>query len=129
MSRTKSAHVFKTNLRGTWAEVQDKAVAIVNGVTFRLYEFIVDGTRVDTGRMRAGWSIAVESAGGYTPAVGTHPRPSSDGFVAELEGAPLEAKRIIFNNVEYVVWWEFGTDRFEGDHMVRIAIQRLVAGG
>ena len=128
MATTRSAVVFRANLTGTYAEIQRKAVVILNGVTFKLYADIVEGTRVDTGRARAGWQISVYAAGADVPGEGKHQAPTASTFVAELNSAPLEAKRVIYNNVSYIVWLEEGTATFAGDHMVRLAIQRLRNG-
>lgn len=128
MPTTRNAVVFRANLAGSYADVQRKAVVILNGVTFKLYADIVERTRVDTGRARAGWQISVYAAGQEAPPAGKHVKPTSATFVAELSSAPLEAKRVIYNNVAYIVWLEFGTSSFAGDHMVRLAIQRLRNG-
>ena len=128
--KTTDAKVFRANLIGRGEEIRRKANLIVNGLTFKLYGYLLEETRVDTGRMRAGWAIAVYAAGDYAPPAGKkrYRKPSADRFVARLEGAPLEAKRVIFNNVEYVLWWEVGTSRHAGDHMVKVSIQRLLSG-
>ena len=129
MATTGDARVFLTNLMGTWDQIERQATVLVNGITFQLYGWIVAGTRVDTGRMRAGWAISLYAADSYVPGVGTHSLPSAQQFVAELGNAPLNASRIIYNNVEYVAWWEYGTEARDGDHMVQIAVQRLLTGG
>lgn len=137
------ATVFRARLIGTGEALRLKATLIVNGVTLRLYELIAAAPehRVDTGRMRAGWAIAAEVAGDYAPAAVTPEQrrarkagerlfdlPSSSSFLVAIANAPLEAKRVIFNNVEYAVWVELGSDRMEGQHVVNLAVQRLVAG-
>lgn len=136
MATTKSAVVFRTRLKGDWKEIQRKAVVILNGVTFQLYADITnrwtDGSgyyNVDTGRSRAAWMIAVHAATSETLPPGDYNQPPDSGrFVALLEAAPLQAKRVIFNNVSYVVWIELGTETRPGDHTVKLAIQRLISG-
>ena len=129
MAETRNAVVFKANLRGSFKEMQRKARILLDGLVFTLYADIVEHTRVDTGRARAGWMISVFVAGKDSPSelgtMSTHPKPSADQFIGKLAVAPLQAKRVIYNNVEYIIWLEIGTPRFAGDHMVSMAIQRL----
>ncbi len=126
---TRSAARFRANIQGSYADLERKVTMLRNGIVFKLYAWVIEGTRVDSGRMQSGWQIAVHVAGNYVPAKGQEhysPSPPQE-FIADLEGATLGAKVLIFNNVEYVVFWEFGTDRHGGDHMVKLAIQRLLA--
>ncbi len=150
MSRAAKAEVFRARLAGRPADVRQKATKLLNATTLRLYELIVSAAehRVDTGRMRAGWAIATEKPTDYAPRkmsreesrererarrAGQKMRPMFDvpdasGYAESLTAAPLEMKRVVFNNVEYAVFVELGTERREGQHVVRLAAQRLVAG-
>lgn len=129
MAETRDAVVFKANLRGSFKEVQRKARILLDGLAFTLYADIVEDTPVDTGRARAGWMISVFVAGKDSPPdlgpKATHPKPTPDQFIGKLSVAPLQAKRVIYNNVEYIIWLEIGTPRSAGKHMVQMAIQRL----
>lgn len=133
MATTSDATVFRANLRGSWKTIEHKATVILNGLTFVLYADIVERTRFDTGRARAGWQISVYTAGPGFPAPGQYKQYQSGRsgleFVAEIATAPLEAKRIIYNNVHYIVWLELGTETRPGDHMVKLAIAKLASGG
>lgn len=135
MATSRSAAVFRTRLKGRWSEIQRKAKVVLNGVTFTLYADITekwtDGTgnfSLDTGRSRMAWMIGVHARSSEVPPPGDYGNsvPDPGQFVATLEAAPLEAKRVIFNSVDYVVWIELGNDKLEGDHVVKLAIQRLV---
>lgn len=128
MAKSK-AFDFRRRLVDHGKKVRRKATLLVNGITFKLYAEIVSSSEhpVDTGRARAGWAISVYVVGDHLPPEGTYGVPSSEEFVAELKGAPLEAKRIIYNNVHYVVWLELGSEKAEGNHFVKMAIQRLKA--
>jgi hypothetical protein len=141
MAPAVKAHVFKVRLEGHGAVWRHKARAIVDGVTFALYAEIVGSEEhpVDTGRARAGWAISVYVAGDHLPpeievpkvrqrGAAEYPAPMAEIFVAEVTAAPLEAKRVIYNNVHYVIWLEEGTDTREGRHFVKLAIQRLKEG-
>lgn len=130
------AHVFRARLRGHGEALYHKANILVNGVTLRLFAAIVEAPEhlVDTGRARGGWMIAVEVPGDDVPPEITRagasksplPIPSSDPFLSVLSAATLEQKRVVYNNVEYIVWIELGTDTREGMHVVRAAIARLL---
>jgi len=132
MPTTKNAAVFRMWLKGDFEEVKQKATMILNGVAFTLYADITEHTRVDTGRARAAWMISVYVAGDESPppglGKGNYPQPNQELFLGKLAVAPLSAKRIIYNNVSYIVWLELGTSHFAGDHMVQASIQRLISG-
>lgn len=127
------AEQFRKNLLAAPDRWRAKCTAMVDGITFELYALIISAPehRVDTGRMRGSWAVSVVVPGDFVlPPVkkGGHARkPRPKAFVAELRGAPLEAKRLIYNNVEYAVFVELGTGTREGQHVVTLAIQRLRA--
>lgn len=137
MAITASAVQFKANLLGSLAQKRAKAVIILNGIVFTLYAKIVEKTPVRTGRARLSWMVSVYAAKlDVPPEVGTkwkegdppiYPEPDAGVFVAELEVAPLEVKRVIFSNVSYIVWLENGTPRMTGRHMVSSAIQEMAS--
>jgi hypothetical protein len=127
------AHRFRANLRGTAAEIRRKATLIVNGITFAVYaEILSDPDHpVDTGRLRSGWSISVYVVGDHKPAAGEgsyQPQPA-ETFVATLEAAPLQAKRFIYNHVEYAVWVFGGSEGRAGSHTPELAIARVIQKG
>lgn len=128
-----NATTWAVNLSRYGARWRQVAVTLLNGLTFRAYAAVVSSPDhpVRTGRARAGWAIGVEAPGDFLPAKGqaSYDIPTSDRFVSIIAGAALEAKRIIYNNVEYVVFLEDGTPRMAGRHFVQMAIQKLKAGG
>lgn len=129
MAVHRSAVSFAFALEGRIVEVEKKMVLIFNGITFQLYSDIVHHTPVDTGRARAGWMVAVGSPGNETPVEGNFAAPNPGLVLAKLAGAPLSATRFIYNNVEYIVFLEYGTPRMAGRHMVSLSIAKLRAGG
>ena len=127
------AHVFKARLKGWGDGLYLKANMVVNGVTLRVFAAIVEAPEhlIDTGRARGGWAIAVESPGDHLPPVVERggpvmDLPSSGPYLSLLATATLEQKRVVYNNVEYIVWIELGTDKMEGMHVVQAAIARLL---
>lgn len=129
MPTTTNPAVFAVNLKGYGKQLRLDAVKVFNDVTFRLYAFIVDDWRVDTGRSRAGWAISIHVAGNHAPGPGTYGKPAASAFIGALEFAPLEATRVMYNNVHYSVWLEIGTSRGSGDHVVAMSILRITSGG
>ncbi len=133
-----NARQFAANLKRFGEESEESAIAYVNGVVFRIYMRIVSDPEhpVDTGRARAGWAISVYEVGSYVPAKGatrwTGPRSdyapkSAEQLAASFENVGLEAKRFIYNNVEYILWLEEGARGRPGAHMAARAIQAELA--
>ena len=119
---TKSARVFKARLKGDMEEVRRKARIILDSLTFQLLVLAAQGTPVDTGRLRSGWQAAGLVSGDQRP-VGD--LPDLGGVLASLAGLPLDAPRFVFNNVEYAVFVEEGTDRMRGRFMLANAVREL----
>jgi len=133
MSAPVKAAVFAVNLKAHGEAFERKARIVVEGVHFKVFSLIVGAPehKVDTGRMRAGWAMSVGAAGDYVPPEGTSgavmPPTDPGQFLIEVTGAPLSASRFVYNNVEYAVFVELGTEKSEGQHVARLAIQRLLA--
>jgi len=133
LGRPVRAHRFRVNLRGRVPEMRRKATLIVNGITFALYAEIISDPEhpVKTGRLRSGWAISVFVVGDHYPPEGQEryePEPVAT-FVTLIDRAPLEAKRFIYNHVEYAVWVFEGSETFEGSHTPELAIRRVVQRG
>lgn len=133
-----NARQFAVGLNRFGDRARSQAVKVINAITLQVYAAIIAAPEhlVDTGRARGSWSISVESPGSFLPPpVEGHqpgdppvvdPQPA-EAFVAMLEGAPLEAKRIIYSNLDYMVWIELGSDTTEGMHVIPIAVQRVIS--
>ena len=94
----------------------------------RVFELATVGTRVDTGRARAGWFVSVGAPGDHLPPVGNYVGASS-GFAATLASAPLGMSRYVYNNVEYIVWLEIGTNKTSGEWMLKNAVDAVRKAG
>ena len=92
----------------------------------------IDLTPVETGRARGGWQLDVghisesalgepDSGGGATMERGmSRLRRASRGLAGKII--------YIYNNVEYIVYLEFGTDKMAPFAMLRTAMTRATAG-
>lgn len=105
---------------------------IVRKIAVDVLSGTVELTPVLTGRLRGGWQLDVgrisESALGEADKAGW--RTISQGL-AKLRRATggLAGKVIyIYNNVEYAVYIEFGTDTIAPFAMLRTALSRATAG-
>lgn len=84
--------------------------------------------RIDTGRYRAGWSMAVQAASGRAPGPTTASVPvlSSDGAAERVTTATGTTIRVI-NNVEYGQYVEHGTQHMRPGHHVALSLLKHAA--
>jgi len=86
----------------------------------------VDGLpkRIDTGRYRAGWRVALEATGISSAGINAPDAASSkpsDGS-GSFKAGPLLVKAIVTNNVEYARYVEDGTSRMAPGHHLKRAL-------
>lgn len=98
--------------------VRKAAMDVVNETTNLI---TTDPKRVDTGRYRAGWSMAAKLVGAKgASALPTAPNSEAGDGTIERRGRGLERTIRVINNVEYGTYLEHGTeDMAAGRHLSR----------
>jgi hypothetical protein len=124
MAVTTNAAQFAANLNRYGQGLRRRGSDVVNGVTLLVYGEILEPWPVDTGRSRFSWAISLHVAGSFLPPPGSYRKPDPAQFVSVLQGASLEATRVIFTNLDYPKWIEFGNSRRAGLHILSMVVAR-----
>ena len=108
-------------------EFEGLADKIMRKIGFDLYARIVKRTRVKTGLARGNWLMG----NGYAPnGPIERKRKAVDRSIPLLAledySALKERSIFIVNHVFYVVYLEYGTDRWEGDFMVKRTVEEFL---
>lgn len=90
-------------VRKTAFDVAREIVVSLNGVTGL-------PKRIDTGRYRAAWAVAVEAVAGRRAGPQSTAAHAGDGG-STIEGTPFRRIVTVTNNVEYGPYIEYGTER------------------
>lgn len=134
MSRHSSAQSFGLSLKRGYARIEEVGVRILSGLTIKVWGLALVATCVDTGLARQGWAAAVGAVGTEAPRPGVYPEMQADlvappppppQLLSTLANAPLGVSRYVYNNVEYIVWLEIGTERRAGDYMLKSAVETV----
>lgn len=115
-----SAEAFARSLDVLVNEAMDNASQVIRKTLIDLWQNIVDITPVDTGRLRAGWSISTRFDPNQAPPEGQTSYPPPD---AQDPGHASDWRWEIFNNIEYASVIEDGHSQQAPQGMVSVSLQ------
>ena len=126
---------FDRQILAMQREVVDDYALFIKRVVFGLFQKIVDGTPVDTGRARGNWFVTRGSPSDETAEIGGPPGGDNAAIGTAASMERLEQLQVgdgfdiywIVNNLPYIVPLEEGTSTQAPQGWIRIALAELEA--
>jgi hypothetical protein len=131
---------FGLDLKKWIVKQQGNLEAKVKKVAITIHNDVIFLTRVDTGRARSNWNVALNDPDpsiveppqewhanrkGHVNGTPLHELAGSESVAKQVVLASYKLSDIIYisNSVPYIGYLEYGTDRTQADHMVLTALQ------
>jgi hypothetical protein len=101
---------LRDRLRKIAEAFPERVAAIQKSLALEAAAVLPGATPVDTGRLRNGWDVGIDTPSGYEPGAGkkTYPNNAAARMAKQIEGAPKLRTLLLTNNVPYASIWEAG---------------------
>lgn len=118
---------FEKELLGELNDVLDEFNEIISNTAVYGWNLVTTETPVITGRARAAWNVSVDSINNSAPpkvsgSKRIYPDPTFPDITFDIN---KNNSILITNNVDYIEYLEYGTDKFAPFAMVETAIPKI----
>jgi hypothetical protein len=118
---------FSVDLAKFGQKAVDNAEKIVRKIGFDMHSRIVQRMPVDTGRAKANQQISINSLpSGFTMSVDSSGNAAISKGRASLASFKLGDTIFLYNNVEYILFLEYGHSKQAPSGMFRITFEEVV---